>query len=401
MLWRHMVIMTKIKNKISKFFLFLGLKLKELYFFIRPKMKIKNDGLIIFSHDFERGGAQLLLLNIVKTFSSRRFCVVFSETYGPLADDFLQYSSVFIGSAKRNIKKASTLKKRLGYQVAILNTVFCGKYASDLSVLGFKVISLVHEMSSLIHKNRWEKYCDEINACADLIVFPSGYVKESFSNCLIGSLRISKVAVRHQGLFNVYRYDKSKAEYKEYLSKKYGIDLAKRKLIINVATGCYRKGFDLFLEIAKKVSIVRKDIFFIWIGNDVEDISSSLSSDDRKNIFLPGYVSGVECLAPFYGAADLFCLTSREEPFGTIVLEALNAGLPIFSFYGCGGYMDVLADTQNSIFIQPYDTEQYSQEILRSIDSFARMKTIMNDKSKRSLFDFDAYCDFLYETLKE
>lgn len=42
----------------------------------------------------------------------------------------------------------------------------------------------------------------------------------------------------------------------------------------------------------------------------------------------PGFVADVW---PFYAAADLFVMTSREESFGNVLVEALHAGLPIVS----------------------------------------------------------------------
>ncbi len=44
----------------------------------------------------------------------------------------------------------------------------------------------------------------------------------------------------------------------------------------------------------------------------------------------------------FLLGADLFLLTSREDPFPSVVLEALDAALPVVAFDGAGGFCDLL-----------------------------------------------------------
>jgi hypothetical protein len=46
-----------------------------------------------------------------------------------------------------------------------------------------------------------------------------------------------------------------------------------------------------------------------------------------------------------FSAADAFALTSREDPFPTVVLEALSAGLPVVAFDRSGGIPDMLRET--------------------------------------------------------
>lgn len=53
----------------------------------------------------------------------------------------------------------------------------------------------------------------------------------------------------------------------------------------------------------------------------------------------PGLQSDTEI---FYGGADVFALTSREDPFPSVVLEAMDAGLPIVGFDNAGGFISLL-----------------------------------------------------------
>jgi glycosyltransferase involved in cell wall biosynthesis len=101
-----------------------------------------------------------------------------------------------------------------------------------------------------------------------------------------------------------------------------------------MGTATYRKGIDLFLEVCKEL---REDpeFFFVWIGDFVDDASKkdlyndieSLSSSGNLLItgFLPHSSSN---LLPF----DLFCLSSREDPYPLVVIEAALQKVPSLCF---------------------------------------------------------------------
>jgi len=44
----------------------------------------------------------------------------------------------------------------------------------------------------------------------------------------------------------------------------------------------------------------------------------------------------------YFGAFDLFALTSREDPFSVAMLEAALCGLPIVCFAGAGGAVELV-----------------------------------------------------------
>jgi glycosyltransferase involved in cell wall biosynthesis len=64
-----------------------------------------------------------------------------------------------------------------------------------------------------------------------------------------------------------------------------------------------------------------------------------------------------------YAAADVFALTSREDPFPSVVLEALDSGLPVVAFDGSGGSRDLLAQG-GGVLVPHLDTERMAQAVL-------------------------------------
>jgi hypothetical protein len=59
----------------------------------------------------------------------------------------------------------------------------------------------------------------------------------------------------------------------------------------------------------------------------------------KDRFIFPGLQSDTEV---FYGGADVFALTSREDPFPSVVLEAMDAGLPVVGFENAGGFISLL-----------------------------------------------------------
>ena len=49
-------------------------------------------------------------------------------------------------------------------------------------------------------------------------------------------------------------------------------------------------------------------------------------------------------MSDYLSAADVLLLTSREDPYPTVVMEALAAGVPVMAFRECGGFVELLDD---------------------------------------------------------
>jgi glycosyltransferase involved in cell wall biosynthesis len=116
----------------------------------------------------------------------------------------------------------------------------------------------------------------------------------------------------------------------------------------------YRKGADLFLEAAR---ILREDnVHFLWLGSPGNSgyqlfIERSVAYYDLKNVHFVGKQT-----ADYYGylsSLDGFALTSREDPFPLVMIEAAALGKPIVAFDSGGvrefvqGGMGVVVESWN------------------------------------------------------
>ena len=68
---------------------------------------------------------------------------------------------------------------------------------------------------------------------------------------------------------------------------------------------------------------MEKQIMSLLVGHEMED-----------RFIFPGRQDDTDL---FFAGADVFALTSREDPFPTTVMEALEVATPVIGFAGAGG----------------------------------------------------------------
>ena len=113
-----------------------------------------------------------------------------------------------------------------------------------------------------------------------------------------------------------------------------------------VGTTHWRKGPDLFLRLAAALRRRRPDLAvrFVWVGGASTGPELWPFEHDVARAGLGevvSFVGEVEDPAPWFAAFDVFCLTSREDPFPLVCLEAMALGVPVVSF--ASGGMEELA----------------------------------------------------------
>jgi hypothetical protein len=82
-------------------------------------------------------------------------------------------------------------------------------------------------------------------------------------------------------------------------------------------------------------------LYFVWVGRhdsfDPRITEALAAAGDR--LHLAGFVDEPQ---PYYEGADVLALPSREDPFPSVVLEALLVGLPVVAFRGRTGQDEIL-----------------------------------------------------------
>lgn len=299
--------------------------------------------IIYVSHDACYNGAQLLSLHIIQVLKQ----IFHYDVYviliggGVLENQFRELSPNLICLEREKNQIPALLKwlESINCQKALCNTVVSGNILKILSDNNVHCISMIHEMENVIREYHCEQKLENIAIYAEKIVFASDYVRRSAEK--ICPIPADKVIIAPQGCYKVNSYGSHnsavRAEIRQYFNLK-----ETSKIALGVGFGDQRKGVDLFVKCAIEVCSQNEDAVFIWVG-EIEpecyaSIKKILEHSDAENRII--FVGPTDDVFKYYSASDLYVLTSREDPFPTVVLEAMEASLPVVAFEEGGGYVE-------------------------------------------------------------
>lgn len=95
---------------------------------------------------------------------------------------------------------------------------------------------------------------------------------------------------------------------------------------------------------------------------ELEALSSSLGVSERAAF--PGFAADPW---PFYASADLFVLSSSQEGFGNVIVEALHAGLKVVSTDCPHGPSEILAGGRYGALVPTGDEQALAEAITRAL----------------------------------
>ena len=138
-------------------------------------------------------------------------------------------------------------------------------------------------------------------------------------------------------------------------------------LIVGGGTASWRKGTDLFIHLARAVCQRRSRAYFAWIGGgstwEFEHDVRVCGLAERIR-----FTGAVVKPADYLAAADIFVLTSREDPYPLVCLEAAALGKPIVCFEGAGGAPEFVEEDCG--FVVPYlDIMEMADRVVSLLDS--------------------------------
>lgn len=96
----------------------------------------------------------------------------------------------------------------------------------------------------------------------------------------------------------------------------------------HVGRFCYQKNQDFLLDVVKKVYEKNEKIILLLVGDgpDKNRIVNRAESMGLK--YVVRFVESQTDISPFYSAMDIFCMPSRWEGLGMVLIEAQINGLP-------------------------------------------------------------------------
>ena len=368
----------------------------------------KKPLIYIVSHDATRTGAPAIILNIARhlSYAGTFEIVVFMHKGGPLLKEFQAIADVVCLEKITQLRGGREIQDRAMKWycrckpvLAIVNSLESSYFASIFGESNIPVLTLIHEFVTSYE----EDLVSRVIKNSRKIIFPSLFVKNiAIENYSLDDWNYTVIS---QGLLNpgfgTMDVDQAREEVREELG------LPRNAFIV---LGCgsvtFRKGPDLFVQAAALMQRLygRDDIFYLWLGKTEQELffAHYLERDIERlglqgRIIFAGEKANVE---PYFVGADLFLLTSREDPFPCVVHEAMAASLPAIVFSNSGGAAEAVGDA--GIAVPFGDIPAVAESIFKLyLNSSLRLSYgIMAKQRVHTHFNFDAYYSLLAEYIK-
>ncbi len=155
---------------------------------------------------------------------------------------------------------------------------------------------------------------------------------------------------------------------------------ARRKKPVVLAVGRLvpAKGFDLLLQAWRKVKAHAPDWRLEIVGDGPERQAlhaMAMQFGIADSVTMPGARTDVETA---YLGASIFCLSSRYEGFGLVLLEAMAHGLPVVATACDTGPKSLLEDGGNALVVDVESPDAIAEGLLRLIADPALQQALVD-----------------------
>ena len=354
---------------------------------VRSNAHSVNRGILFVGHDAARAGAQIELLHFLRWFkknSQRPFSILLGRD-GELIPDFQGLADTW--SVDRSHWRPEALRTRLLIATGLgrwtlrkeaadvqrfaaenpPTLVYTNSIASArvVNVLAPKVpiLTHVHELEFQIRTYSTKETSDLLSRTSQFIACSNAARENLLTQHTIPT---AKVATIHESIpVADIRADRTRQQvFQELRIPEDAL------LIIGSGTSGWRKGSDLFIHLARTVARQHKRAYFAWTGGgwpvDVAQFEHDvrLGGLSEKVRFAGAVVKPYDYMA----ACDVFVLTSREDPYPLVCLEAAALAKPIICFADAGGMPEFVENDCG--FIVPYlDIAAMADRVVSLLDA--------------------------------
>ncbi len=139
-------------------------------------------------------------------------------------------------------------------------------------------------------------------------------------------------------------------------------------IVMGSGSRSYRKGVDLFVQVAIQTYKINKDIIFIWLGGCDDKYLGEFIKEEKQiikeysNLY---FINSVPKPSLYYKEINLFLMTSREDPFPLVNLEVGLQKKTIISFENNGGSPELIKDGETGYLVPFLDTSAMTDKILK------------------------------------
>ena len=138
------------------------------------------------------------------------------------------------------------------------------------------------------------------------------------------------------------------------------------------------KGQLTLIDAARRLSTSHPDIHFVLVGSGRDEQRVREAAADLGNVSFPGWIENV---GDYLAAFDLFALPSLREGFGSILVDAMQFGLPVVAS-AVGGIPDIVVDAETGVLVPPGDAGALAAAIA-SLNTDTELRNAMSEAARR------------------
>ena len=343
-----------------------------------------SGAILLVGHDAFPAGSQHLLLHLGQQLRDAHGVEVQFVLMGGgrLLKQYQQVAPTVLACDPGALAHYAAAAFARGVRGAIVNTAAAARACTILDAAGIVPTLLAHELPGLLRTRGLVESARAGVAAARHIVFATAHGRDRFADLV--PLPPDRTVVLPQGLYAPAR----RTAVAEELRTRLGIPQT-APLAISVGFGDMRKGFDLALSAWR---LTQPDgLHWLWVG----DLDTNTRALLREPL-LQAQAAGTFHHLPFcadaadlFTAADVHVLASREDPFPSVVLEAMSAGVPTVAFDGSGGVPDLLREMSAGVAVPMEDVAAMARQAVRLSRSGAGQARLAAATRRR--FAFDTY----------
>jgi glycosyltransferase involved in cell wall biosynthesis len=146
-----------------------------------------------------------------------------------------------------------------------------------------------------------------------------------------------------------------------------------RFLIIQAANLLKHKGFDVTLNAARILQEQGSQVHFLLLGSGPEKDTLMKQADGLTNV---SFMGKQDDMGTWFASANLLIHPSYSEGLGSVILEAMAAGLPVIGTRA-GGIPDIIDDEVSGLLINPGDAGALADAIKRIVENEPLRKQLL------------------------
>ena len=377
--------------------------------------------ILFIGHEAERTGAPIILLHLLRWIKKNRPEYVVEMLLlrdGELRDSYAQFGKLYVVPPGRMpeivergirfVRRKLGLKRRFrgaevppfdeDYDLVVGNTVGSLLALEFFKNRGMRTVCWLHEMRSVI-----DSFFPEPGRFAELSLSVDRFIVASRK--VEAVLREFGVVTPAELVYEFSELEASDGDGSETVRTSLGIP-ANAFVVGGSGTVGWRKGSDLFLQMAAKLTSSIDDIYFLWVGGESRssraEYENALRELERlrlERVFITGIK---ENPGDYFANMDVFALTSREDPFPLVCLEAASLSKPVICFEDAGGMPEFVGDDAGSVV--PFgDVEAFADRILEYYNDRAKLSAAGESAYRKvtTEFSLDSSCRKMNDIILE